>query len=561
MNTKDPIISFILQENILDEDKLQQAVEKQQETGRNLISILKADKLVSEEHLTKIIAFTNKIEFVNLSPDMIDSVAARLVSYDTAMQHGLIPIRIDKEQLFVAMSSPLNLAIRDQIATKTGYKVVPQAATAEAVKRAIVYHFSVKNVTHQDIVSMRLQQSSKVNYKDNRKANRAADAPVSRLVDSIINSAVNARASDIHIEPQEPDVKVRYRVDGILRDALEIPASSQREIVSHIKVLADMDISERRTPQDGHINANYNGKEYDLRVSSLPAVGGEKIVMRILDKSSGTWSMDDLIQSSEDREKFRALIKNPYGMMLITGPTGSGKTTTLYSLLQDLNTPGKNIVTVEDPVEYRLNGITQVQVKPNVGLTFATGLRSILRQDPDIILVGEIRDYETAEIAVSAALTGHLVLSTMHTNDATGAMSRLINIGMPPFLVASSFLGAAAQRLVRVICPDCKTSYQASDLEIERLSEDGNRLEGLELHRGSGCRACSETGYQGRTSIYEILSTSPEIKDIVIRGGADSEIKRQGIKQGMTRLWASGVKFVLNGTTTLEELMRVVDIG
>jgi len=344
MQDQERIVSFLAKENILSEDVLQGVLKKQQDTGRSIVSILREDELVSEDELTRVILFSSKIEFVTLSPDMIDPMAAQMVSYEFVNQHNLIPVKKKGNKLYVAMASPLDLAVRDQIEAKTGCQVVPLSATPSAIKQAIMYHFNVGNVTRQDIVSLRLKQGLSDESPDKRarfKSSNVANAPITRLVSSIINGAIDARASDIHIEPQGFDLRVRYRVDGILREALEIPSSAQQEIISHIKILTDMDISEHRLPQDGHLTVQFHEKEYDLRVSSLPSIGGEKIVMRILDKSTGTWFLDDVVTSAADNEKFRSLIDNPYGMMLLTGPTGCGKTTTLYSVLQALNTPEK----------------------------------------------------------------------------------------------------------------------------------------------------------------------------------------------------------------------------
>jgi len=563
MEKQDPIISFLIEEKILDEKTLQAALDQQQKTGQSLISILKKGNLLDEDRFSRVIATANKIEFVNLSPEMVDPMVAHLVSYETASRHNVIPVKKEDNQLLVAMSSPLNLSIRDQIEMKTGYKVIPVAATPSAIRQAIRYHFNVINVTKQAIVSMRLKEEpgESTQYdEDEHKSVRVANAPVTKLVSSIINGAIDARASDIHIEPQESDVRVRYRIDGILRPTVDVPSSAQLEVVSHIKIMADMDISERRVPQDGHMITQHDGKEYDLRVSSMPAVGGEKIVIRILDKDVNKWSIDEIVTCPDDNQKFRSLVKNPYGMLLLTGPTGCGKTTTLYAILQLLNTPEINIVTVEDPVEYRLDGITQVQVKPIAGRTFASALRSIVRQDPDIILVGEIRDSETAEIAVSASLTGHLVLSTLHTNDAVGAISRLIDLGIPPFLVASSLLGTVAQRLIRMSCSKCKQSYRPSEDELKCLFSKSYQDNKIELYRGTGCSSCYHTGYHGRKSIYEVLCISPEVKRLVIHGNNDDEIKKQAIKEGMRTLHRSAVDEVLNGVTTLDEFMRVVDV-
>ncbi len=560
---QDCTISYILEENILDEKTLQKVLEQQETSGQSLISILKKNNLVDEDQLTRIIAASNKIEFVNLSPEMVDPMAAHMVTYDMVNRHNIIPVKKENDKLLVAMSEPMNLSIRDQIEMKTGYQVVPVAATPSAIKQAIHYHFNVENVTKQAIASMRLKEGADSSAKQDEaelKSARVANAPITKLVSSIIDSAIDARASDIHIEPHEPDMRVRYRIDGLLSDAISVPLSAQQEVVSHIKILADMDISERRLPQDGHIAISHDGSDYDLRVSSLPAASGEKIVIRILDKNVDKWSLDTVASSPEDNQRFRKLVANPYGMLLLTGPTGCGKTTTLYSILQLLNTPEKNIVTVEDPIEYCLSGITQLQVKPIAGVTFASALRSIVRQDPDIILVGEIRDPETAEIAVSAAQTGHLVLSTLHTNDAAGAISRLADLKVPSFLVASTLLGAAAQRLIRTLCPKCKQAYEPSVNELKCLFGESYQDKKIELYRGMGCNNCYHTGYHGRKGIFEILPISREIRKMIVDASSDDAIKQQAIKEGMKTLLKNAVDEVLNGVTTLDELMRVVDV-
>ncbi len=563
MEKKDPLISFLIEERILDEKTLQAAIDQHRNTGQSLVSILKKENLLDEDQLTKVIASANKIEFVNLAPEMVDPMVAHLVSYEMASRHNVIPIKKEDNQLQVAMSSPLNLSIRDQIEMKTGYKIIPVAATSNAIRQAVHYHFNVTNVTKQAIVSMRLKEepAKSTQYDEaEQESVRVTGSPIAKLVSSIINGAIDSRASDVHIEPQDSDVRVRYRIDGTLRLAINVPLSAQQEVVSHIKIMADMDISERRVPQDGHMTTRRDGKEYDLRVSSLPAIGGEKIVIRLLDKDVDKWSIDEIVTSPDDNQKFRSIVKNPYGMLLLTGPTGCGKTTTLYTMLQLLNTPERNIVTVEDPVEYRLDGITQVQVKPVAGRTFASALRSIVRQDPDIILIGEIRDVETAEIAVSAALTGHLVLSTLHTNDAAGAISRLINLGIQPFLVASALLGTAAQRLVRVSCPKCRHEYEPTEHELKCLFGKSYQDKKIRHYRGTGCKSCYHTGYHERKSIYEILCISPEIRRMIISRSGDVEIKQKAIEEGMKTLRESAVNEILNGVTTVEEVMRVVDM-
>lgn len=559
--TENTIIKAIRKLGIFDEAKLSELTELADSGGKSIISLLKENNLVSDEQLGRIIAADQKIEFITLSPDMVDPITAHMISYELSSEHNLIGLRTEGDKLYVAMSSPMNLAVRDQIEMRTGCRVVPQAATPNAIKAAIRYHFNVQNVTKQTIVSMRLkkqqQEKEHTNVLDKLQD---SDDPISSLVSSIISGAIDSRASDIHIEPQEKDLTIRYRVDGIMRKELSIPATAQAEIISHIKILANMDISEKRLPQDGHIATMHQGREFDLRVSSLPSVTGEKIVIRILDNISNRWNLDDIVTNKADNQKFRSLIENPYGMILLTGPTGCGKTTTLYSLLQLLNTGRNNIVTVEDPVEYRLAGITQMQVNPKAGLVFASALRSILRQDPDIILIGEIRDFETAEIAVSAAITGHLVLATLHTNDAAGAISRFINLGVPPFLLASSLLGAVAQRLIRISCRQCKETYAATTEQKKILTIAGREAEELLLARNSGCSSCGKTGYLGRKAIYEILAVSGQIRRMIIEGKSDTEIKEQAIKEGMKTLKTSGIEEVVSQATAIEELWRVVDM-
>lgn len=560
---QDETISYILKENILDKNAVNQILEQQNTSGESLISILTENNLVSEEDLAKIVAVNNRIEFVNLSPDMVSPMAAHMVSYEMANQHNSIPVKKDGDNLFVAMSEPWDLVVSNQIAIRTGCRIVPLAATPSAIRQAIRYHFNVRNVTRQAIASMRLTRKDtqlQTDVEDVSKALRVTNDPITKLVSSIITGAIDDGASDIHIEPQLPDMRIRYRIDGLLHDAVKVPASAQPEVVSHIKVMAEMDISERRAPQDGHITMQHNQRNYDLRISSLPSISGEKIVIRILDQDAGRWSLDEIATSPQDNHNFRLLTNNPYGMLLLTGPTGSGKTTTLYSLLQLLNTSEKNIVTIEDPVEYRLEGTTQIQIVPLAGVTFASALRSILRQDPDIILVGEIRDTETAELAVSAALTGHLVLSTLHTNDAAGAISRLVTLGIQPFLVASALLGTVAQRLVRTICPKCKQPYKPSREELSQLLTTSKKQDNIRLYRGKGCNHCFKSGYRGRKAIYEILCVSPAIRKLITQAADDDTITQQAINEGMRTLRTSGVEEVLAGAITLDELRRFVEI-
>jgi type IV pilus assembly protein PilB len=559
--TQDPVLTILLREGTLTSEQAEKVYAQSLESGKNILQLLRQEGLIDRDHITRLTAEINNIEFINLFADMIDPMAVRLVSRETAQQYHLIPVRIENDALYVAMHSPLNLSIRDQIASKSGYRVVPLAATFEAIKQAINHFFDVQNITRQDIVSMRLKGFAGRNEKRYEiKANASENnSPIVRLVDSVITSAVDIHASDVHIEPQEPDMKVRYRVDGVLIDALDIPASVQKEVISHIKILAEMDISEKRLPQDGHITLVHNDRDYDLRVSSLPATGGEKIVIRILDSATGLKKLPQIVTSPAELEQFQKLIQNPYGIILLTGPTGCGKTTTLYSLLQELNKPDRNIVTVENPVEYRLKGLTQVQINSNIGMTFASSLRSILRQDPDIILIGEIRDNETAEIAITAAQTGHLVLSTLHTNTAVGALARLYSLDIEPFHVASALLGVVAQRLVRSLCPRCKQPYTPESQDIEGLgltAEEGSK----QLYRAAGCAFCRNTGYKGRLAVYEILTITPEIRRLINKESSEDDIKQVAMNQSMKTLRQQGIRYVLEGLTSTDELYRIIDM-
>ncbi len=562
MLTNDPIITVLTNENLVDPTILERLTDSDKENGQSVLAALRRENLLAEEQILQIIALASDVEYVDLTVDMIDPMAAHLVSRDLATRHTVIPIRRQDGALLVAMATPGDLATQDEIEVKTGYRVTPVAAHPSAIQQAIHRHFDEVDVTKQVVASMRLKDDrSAIAASENRaKALHEGDDPISRLVSSIVRGAISSRASDVHIEPQLPDLRVRYRVDGTLRDTIHVPASVQQEVVSHIKIMADMDISERRMPQDGHAAIEHEGVEYDLRVSSLPAVGGEKVVLRILDKRVERWSFDKVVTSPRDNQAFRHLVTNPYGMLLLTGPTGSGKTTTLYSVLQLINTPDKNIVTVEDPVEYRLEGITQVQVKPIAGMTFPSALRSILRQDPDVILIGEIRDRETAEIAVGAALTGHLVLSTLHTNDAAGAVSRLVNLGIPPFLLGSALLGSGAQRLLRTLCPKCKVAYAPCASEVRMLYGDSRPGTDLQFWRGQGCSHCYGTGYLGRKSVYEVLSASKRVQRMIIDRMDDEAIKEQAVAEGMRTLRMGAIAEVLDGQTTVEEIVRVIDM-
>jgi type IV pilus assembly protein PilB len=455
------------------------------------------------------------------------------------------------------MSDPANVFALDDIRTITGLEIKPVVSTRSDITNAIT-RFHRLEESASDIVGAAATESEEL--EDLAKTKELVeDAPIIKLVNLLITQAVNERASDIHIEPHERDVRIRYRIDGVLHEVMRSPKSIQSGVISRLKIMSDINIAERRIPQDGRVGLVVGGRAIDLRVATLPTVYGEKVVIRILDKSSVLLNLQDLGFSEHNFTRYESSFRKPYGMILVTGPTGSGKSTTLYATLNIINTPERNIITVEDPVEYRLPGVNQIQINPKAGLTFASALRSILRSDPDVVLIGEIRDRETAQIAVEAALTGHLVLSTLHTNDAPSAISRLLEMGIEPFLVSSAIDGVLAQRLLRVLCERCKELYAPTE---EALIEAGIPLNpdgtAPKLYRPVGCQHCGKTGYRGRTSAHEVMLKTEEIERLTSERRSAEEIGRVAREQGMRILREDGIDKVLNGVTAIEEIMRVI---
>lgn len=479
----------------------------------------------------------------------------RLLPPSVARRYGAIPCKLENNHLYVAMVDPLNIVAIDDLRLITGYEIEPLFASEEEINEVLAAYYNYNNGKSES----RALQELDINLGEQQTAffelgGDESDAPVVKIVDSIIQQAVRAKASDIHFEPQEDRVRIRFRVDGVLREIMFLPKVMAATLVSRVKIMAEMDIAEKRLPQDGRVMLKVDGRPIDLRVSTLPTLFGEKIVMRILDKANQLIKLDDLGLTPRLLEGYRQLIHVPYGMILVTGPAGSGKTTTLYATLSELNSSEKNIVTIEEPVEYVLEGINQIGVNNKAGLTFATGLRSILRQDPDVIMIGEIRDGETADIAVRAATTGHLVFSTLHTNDAAGALLRLVDMGVEPFLVASSVIGVLAQRLVRRICSRCKTTYFLPEHAPERLFlGEGPVI----LYKGEGCQECGHTGYKGRVAILEILRVTSGIRDLIMQKATAEQIKQKAREEGMLTLLEDGILKVKEGITTVEEVMRV----
>ncbi|RJP21320.1 MAG: type IV-A pilus assembly ATPase PilB [Candidatus Abyssobacteria bacterium SURF_5] len=556
---------ILIEERLLTQEQLAQALYEQRRTGQPLVVILIQAGLVSEEDI--VITLSEqlgiphlRVESYEIPPEVIGEVSEGI-----ARRYHLIPVAKTGKSLTVAMSDPLNIVAIDDVRMLTGYEIETVVALDSEVKNAIDKYYGGKQQSLDDFEDiLRDAQADVVTVLDEQQEldishlkKEVEQAPVIRLVNLTLVNAIKQGASDIHIEPFERQVRVRYRIDGVLRENQSPPKALQAAVVSRIKVLSELDIAERRVPQDGRFRIKFEGREIDFRVSTLPTYFGEKVVLRILDKGSLQLDLDKLGFEEQPLQDFRESLSRPNGIILITGPTGSGKTTTLYSALHMLNTMDVNIVTVEDPVEYELHGINQVQAKPEIGLTFASGLRSILRQDPDIVMVGEIRDEETADIAIKAALTGHLVLSTLHTNDAPGAITRLIDMGMEPFLIASSLLMAAAQRLVRKICPDCRENYKVPERVLERAQFRFKPGEKVVLSRGKGCARCGETGYRGRLALLEVLRVRENIQDLIMQSVPSSEIKAAGIKNEMLTLRQVALNKVKAGLTTLEEGLRV----
>ncbi|GBC97850.1 Type II secretion system protein E [bacterium HR17] len=510
----------------------------------------------SEDDVLHALSAVLQLPLVNLREEPIDPDALALVPAEMAFRHQVLPLRKENGVLIVAVADPLNVEAESLLRFVTGLSVRIVLAKPSEVRTQLEQHYMRRVIAEAETEDIEVIREAEEDIGDPTRL--AREALVIRLVNMLIRNAVRERASDIHIEPLERELRVRYRVDGVLH---EVPAPAKRlhpAIVSRIKIMANLDITERRKPQDGRIKVRILGREVDIRVSILPTVFGESVVMRLLDKAAMNFTLKDLGMLPDDLAKFEGLIKIPYGIILATGPTGSGKTTTLHAALKRIYSPERKIITIEDPVEYQLEGVTQIQVNPAVGLTFATGLRSILRHDPDVVMVGEIRDHETAEIAIHSALTGHLVFSTLHTNDAPGAITRLIEMGIEPFLVASSVEGVLAQRLVRRICQRCKEPYRPSDAVWEYLVAQGFvQSDEPVLWRGRGCPECRFSGYSGRTGIFEVLVMDDDLRDLVLRKASSHEIRQAAMEKGMRTLYQDGMLKTALGITTVEEVERV----
>ncbi|WP_031514918.1 GspE/PulE family protein [Desulfofalx alkaliphila] len=544
------LTDLLFEKGLITERQLQEAIVEQRKTGEKLVKLLVKAGLVSQIDIINLLEKELGISQANIPLTVAATVLSKLPE-PMVRRHRVFPVRIENNALVVAMTDPLNPLIIDELQQQTKMEIRPEIATEEQIDAAIARHFEVAKLEQEMMVYER-----QTNTYGHPKAED--NSTLVRLVNSIIKQGIDGRASDIHIEPGPEYVLVRQRVDGMLREMMHLPLSSHSAIISRIKIMANMDIAEKRLPQDGRAGLEHGNSTVDLRVSVIPAVFGEKAVIRILKKDRQLMNISRLGFSKENFEIFKTLTLSTSGIILATGPTGSGKNTTLYAVLHGLNSPEKNIITIEDPVEYTIKGITQVQVNSKVGLTFALGLRSILRQDPDIIMVGEIRDKETAEIAVRAATTGHLVISTMHTKDAADAVYRLIDLGVSPFLVASSLLGVVAQRLVRKICPHCREASNSQQGEqVQLLLPELTRKSG-NFFRGRGCSYCDHTGYYGRTGIHEILVPDRQIKELIVRGVSAGTLKKAAEQKGMVTLQKDAIHKVAEGLTTIEEVKRVL---
>lgn len=560
------IINRLLEDGLIKQSQVDELIEEQKRTKVRLVKLLEQKNLVSELDRISAMGGVLSIAPIDVSKIKIPSELAELIPTQLARSFSVIPVSKLGNRLFLAMADPLNVLALDDIRKQTKLEIVPLISTESAIKKKL---YDLQN--SDQMMDSIIQESDSENRESGESASESqkkesnqldigsgmdeGDAPVIKLVNLILLEAIKSKASDIHIEPFEKHVTLRYRIDGVLIEKKSPPKNMQSALLSRLKIMSNLDIAEKRLPQDGRLRVKVSGRNIDLRISFLPTVHGEKCVLRILDKSNLSLSMESLGLEPPTYKRLKDAVDAPHGLILVTGPTGSGKTTTLYSILHELNQPGDNIITVEDPVEFQIEGINQVSVQKAVGLTFATALRSILRQDPDIVMIGEIRDRETAEIAVEASLTGHQVLSTLHCNDAPGAISRLDDMGIAPFLIASSVLMSSAQRLMRRVCKTCSEVTFVDAKIAEQVGVTTSYFDGVKLYSGSGCERCNNTGYSGRIAILEAMSMSDEIRKMVIQRASGSEMKKMAVDQGMQTLRTAALAKVKAGLTTLEQVL------
>jgi type IV pilus assembly protein PilB len=563
------IADALVEDGLLTNQQVEELLEQQRKGGTRLVKLIVEKAYVSEQDLTVSMGRVLNVPSVNLARLSVPLDIADLLPRDASHNYRVVPISKLENKLFLAMADPLNVLALDDVKRLTRLEIAPLIASEKAILDKLAAIDSAKGGSIEDIIQdAEKQQRENDDDADIETVKEAleevnldqltassGEAPVIKLANLIVIQAIKDHASDVHLEPFEKTMRLRYRVDGVLLDATPPPKQMQLALASRFKIMSSLDIAERRLPQDGRMRVRVGGKDYDLRVSVLPTVHGEKIVLRVLDKTNLSASVDKLGLDIDTFKQFKAAIDAPHGLILVTGPTGSGKTTTLYSALNELNNPVFNIVTVEDPVEFQIPGINQVPTKKEIGLTFANALRSILRQDPDIIMIGEIRDTETAEIAIEAALTGHQVLSTMHCNDASGAIARLDDMGIAPFLISSSVILSCAQRLLRRICPHCKEPVTYPQKMFEDLDIDPSTLNGAQLYRGRGCDRCKNSGYSGRLAIIEAMTVSDQIRKLIIARANSRELSKVAISQGMRTLRMVALDRAREGVSTLEQVM------
>ena len=554
MLRKKKLGELLLAGGSITEKQLEHALSEQKAKGKRLGETLINLGYITERQVLLTLEKQLDIPYIYLTQEDIKDSAIKLVPLFLAERYNIVPIRLEGNSIVIAMNDPTNFYAIDDVRMVSGLDVVPVLATARDISEAIGKHYGVKGRVEKAVSKL---QDEHVTATVRDLADTTDNAPIVSIVNSLLDQAVQDKASDIHIEPEEKVLRVRFRVDGVLREVISFPKNIQAAILSRIKIMAEMDIAEKRLPQDGRIKLTKQKSEIDIRVSSMPTILGEKIVMRILDKSAMDIKLNELGFTERNMVLYKDMFDSAYGLVLVTGPTGSGKSTTLYSTLLSINDIEKNIITIEDPVEYRIPGVNQIAINNKAGLTFASALRTILRQDPDIIMVGEVRDKETAEITINAALTGHLVFSTLHTNDAAGAITRLIDMGVEPFLIVSSLRGVIAQRLVRKICPDCKKEYIPAADSKERLYLGKGPNEPLMLWKGEGCAHCTYTGYKGRMAIHEVMPIFPEMRSLIIGNATGNEIFAMARQKGAKNMREDGIIKVMEGKTTIDELIRV----
>ncbi len=555
---------LLLWNKIITQEQLDEALEEQRRTKKKLGTILIEKGFIDEKVLNDFLSRQYGVNSVDLSKIKIPKEVIKKVPGQIARKYILIPIGIEGNKLKIAISDPTNIFAIDEVRFITGMNVVPYFSNEGSILRAIDKYYG--SSTELEEIADKIEEYSKdidvimeeegdIDIDELEKS--VEEEPIIKLANTILSRAVHSGASDVHLETYENDLRIRYRIDGKLKTIMTFSKSMAPKLVSRFKIMAKLNIAEKRLPQDGRIRIRSSGKDIDLRVSTLPTVFGEKVVMRILDRSSVKVNLETLGFEDEDLKKYMAAIHKPYGMILVSGPTGSGKTTTLYASLNKINKEDVNIITIEDPVEYNLEGINQVNVKEDIGLTFASALRSFLRQDPDIIMVGEIRDSETAEIAIRAALTGHLVFSTIHTNDAPSTIMRLVDMGIERYLISSSLVLVLAQRLVRKICSHCKTEVYVPPGALEEIGFSKEEAKNIKVYKGKGCDYCNDTGYKGRIALYEVLPITETIRRMILEGASVDDLRKQAVEEGMSTLRMSGLKKIKDGITTIEEVMNV----